>query len=80
MRKSYDHEFKIQAVQMVKQDGKKIAEVARELDLAEQTLHNWVKKYDKNQEAAFVGSGNPSPENKNERELEKRIRDWKMPF
>ncbi|MGM0939898.1 MAG: IS3 family transposase [Bacillota bacterium] len=75
MRKSYDNEFKIQAVQMVKQDGKKIAEVARELDLAEQTLHNWVKKYDKNQEAAFVGSGNPSPENKNEREFEKRIRD-----
>jgi transposase len=43
MRKSYDKYFKLQAVQMVK-DGKRIAEVARELDLAEQTLHNWVKK------------------------------------
>ena len=39
-RKSYDKEFKLEAVQLV-QSGKRVAEVARELDLAEQTLHNW---------------------------------------
>ncbi|GAF65505.1 putative transposase [Bacillus sp. TS-2] len=73
-RKSYDKEFKRQAVLMVKQDGKKVAEVARELDLAEQTLHNWIKKYDQEKEASFVGSGNLSPEAKADRELQKRIR------
>jgi transposase len=35
MRKTFDKEFKLEAVRMVKEDGKKVAEVARELDLAE---------------------------------------------
>ncbi len=47
MRKSFDKEFKFEAVRMVKEDGKKIADVARQLDIAEQTLHNWVSKYNK---------------------------------
>src|SRR5699024_5243205 len=72
MRKTYDKEFKLQAVRMVKEDGKRIAEVARELDLAEQTLHNWVKKYNQGKEASFVGSGNVQPENKMEYDLQKR--------
>ncbi|UTR16846.1 transposase [Salipaludibacillus sp. LMS25] len=74
MRKSHDKNFKLQAVQMVK-DGKRIAEVARELDLAEQTLHNWVKKYDQHKASAFVDSRNLSSEDKAERDDQKRIRD-----
>ncbi|MDM5247845.1 IS3 family transposase [Lysinibacillus sp. G4S2] len=73
-RKSYDKEFKLEAVQLV-ESGKRVAEVARELDLAEQTLHNWVKKFSKDGEVAFVGSGNLKPEDKENKELEKRIRD-----
>ncbi len=73
-RKSYDKEFKVEAVQMVK-SGKKVAEVARELDLAEQTLHNWVKKFSKDNEDAFVGSGNLKPEDKAIKDLEKKLRD-----
>ncbi|SFL37301.1 transposase [Gracilibacillus orientalis] len=75
MRKTYDKEFKLQAVRMVKEDGKRIAEVARELDLAEQTLHNWIKKYNKGKETAFVGNGNVQPEKKVEKDLQKQIRD-----
>ncbi|WP_249039309.1 IS3 family transposase [Lysinibacillus mangiferihumi] len=73
-RKSYDKEFKLEAVQLV-ESGKRVAEVARELDLAEQTLHNWVKKFSKDGEAAFVGSGNLKPEDKENKDLQKRIRD-----
>ncbi|CQR46235.1 Transposase [Paraliobacillus sp. PM-2] len=69
MRKTYDKDFKLQAVHMVKEDGKRIAEVARELDLAEQTLHNWVKKHNQGKDDAFVGSGNV--------QREKR---WKMTY
>ncbi len=65
MRKTFDKEFKLEAVRMVKEDGKKVAEVARELDLAEQTLYNWVTKYNKEQEAGFVGSGNLKSAKKN---------------
>lgn len=73
-RRSYDKEFKLEAVQLV-QSGKRVAKVARELDLAEQTLHNWVKKFSKDGEAGFVGSGNLTPEDKAQKELQKGIRD-----
>ncbi|WLR52481.1 IS3 family transposase [Bacillus tianshenii] len=75
MRKQYDKEFKLYAVRMVEEDGKKIAHVARELDIAEQTLHNWVKKYRTDQEKGFVGSGNRKPEDQAVHDLQKRLRD-----
>jgi transposase len=75
MRRTFDKEFKVQAVRMVKEDGKRVAEVARELDIAEQTLHNWVKKYNKDKEASFVGSGNLKPEDQSAHDQQRRIRD-----
>jgi transposase len=75
MRNSYDKEFKLSAVRMVKEDGKRIAEVARDLGMAEQTLHNWVKKYNEEKEDGFVGSGNLKPEDKAMRDMQKKLRD-----
>ncbi|MDY0394670.1 transposase [Virgibacillus halophilus] len=49
MAKGYDKEFKLYAVKLVVEDGKKVAEVARELDLVHQTLHKWVAKYKEEQ-------------------------------
>jgi transposase len=72
-KRTYDKEFKIQAVKMAK--GRVKAEVARELGLAEQTLHNWIKKYEEEKEAGFVGSGNMKPEKQENANLQKRIRD-----
>lgn len=73
--KRYDKEFKLYAVKMVVEDGRKVAEVARELDLVHQTLHKWVDKYKKEKEDGFVGSGNLNPKDKAEYEKDKRIRD-----
>ncbi|MED4476186.1 transposase [Oceanobacillus caeni] len=75
MTKRYDKEFKLYAVKMVVEDGRKVAEVARELDLVAQTLHKWVVKYKEDQDHSFVGSGNLSPNDKAEYEKDKRIRD-----
>jgi transposase len=74
-RKHYDKEFKLYAVKMVEEDGKRAAEVARELDIAEQTLHNWLNKYREEKESGFVGSGNLKPEDKAVRDLQKRLKD-----
>ena len=41
-RASYTFEFKEEAVRLVS-GGKKVAVVAHELGISEQTLHNWVK-------------------------------------
>ncbi|NPC93058.1 transposase [Bacillus sp. WMMC1349] len=63
--KRYDKDFKIYAVKMVVEDGRKVAEVARELDLVHQTLHKWVDKYKEEQEDAtrnhMVGNNNCVP-------------------
>ncbi len=41
-RASYTHEFKMEAVRLVR-GGQSIAAVAQTLGIADQTLHNWVK-------------------------------------
>ena len=38
-------EFREQAARLVVDSGRPIAEVAREIDVGETTLGNWVKKY-----------------------------------
>ncbi|GIO19698.1 transposase [Oceanobacillus oncorhynchi subsp. incaldanensis] len=75
MVKRYDKEFKVYAVKLVVEDGRKATEVARELDLVPQTLHKWVARYKEEQEESFVGSGNRSPKDQVEYEKDKRIRD-----
>ncbi|GIO22830.1 transposase [Oceanobacillus sp. J11TS1] len=75
MAKRYDKEFKVYAVKLVVEDGRKAAEVARELDLVPQTLQKWVTKYKEDKDDSFVGSGNRSAKNQAEYEKDKRIRD-----
>jgi len=43
-RKKYDAEFREGAVRIVEETGKSIAAVARDLDVNEGTLGNWVTK------------------------------------
>jgi len=77
MARRYDKEFKLHAVKQVIDGGKPIVQVARELDLANQTLSKWVQKYKEDQNEPFVGSGNLRAEDKALRDLEKQIRDLK---
>ena len=43
-RRQFDEEFKAQAVRLVLQDGKSIGAVARDLDLTESALRQWVER------------------------------------
>ena len=77
MAKRYDKEFKLHAVKQVIEAGKPVAQVARELDIANQTLYKWVQKYKEDQNDLFVGSGNLRSEDKEMKEFEKQLRDLK---
>lgn len=51
-RRRYTAEFKAEAVRLVATSGKPVAQIARELGINEQTLHNW-----KRQATSSDGSG-----------------------
>jgi transposase len=73
--KTYDKDFKVSAVKLVVESNHKIAAVAKDLDIPEQTLGKWVRSYRENGDAGFIGSGNLSPEDQALKELKKQIRD-----
>jgi transposase len=45
-RRSFTKEFKAQAVRIVRESGKPVSTVARELDLTETALRSWVRQAD----------------------------------
>ena len=66
--RKFTPEFKAEAVQMVRDSGGKIAQVARELNIYDSTLGNWVRRAD--EEAA----GAPTAEERAEiRELRREL-------
>lgn len=67
-RRKFTPEFKAEAVQMVRDSGGNIAQVARELNIYDSTLGNWVRNAD--EEAA----GAPTPQERAEiRELKREL-------
>ena len=76
-RKKYTPEFRDEAVKMVLESSRPIAQVARELGLNEGTLGNWVNRYRKEH-----GPAEDAPLEADERarlrELEAENRELKM--
>jgi transposase-like protein len=75
-RKSFTPEFKDEAVKMVIESSRSIAEVAREIHINEGTLGNWVNKY----RAEHADDEPPLTisERARLRELEKEVRELRM--
>ena len=74
-QRQYDKEFKINTVQMILEQDKPVTHFARELGISSKTLYGWISQYKSNPHHAFVGSGNLKPEDKELKEMQKRIRD-----
>ena len=75
-RRKFTPEFKDEAVKMVIETSRPIAEVAREIHVNEGTLGNWVNKY----RAEHVDEEPPLTisERARLRELEKEVRELRM--
>lgn len=58
-QRSFTKEFKLEAVHLAHKSGKSQAQMARELGIADSTLHHWCKEFAQAGEKAFPGSGNP---------------------
>lgn len=57
-RKRYSREFKIEAINMVVEQGRKATEVAESLGVGKSTLQKWLTQYRKEQQGIAPKSGN----------------------
>jgi transposase len=54
-RRSFTPEFKAEAVRMVREGSKKLPQVAKDLDLTESALRNWVSEADGGEDKSPAG-------------------------
>jgi len=62
VRRKYDKQFKIDAVQLWESSGKPVAEIARNLGIHPNNLYKWKDELSEHKEKAFPGQGNPRDE------------------
>jgi transposase len=61
-QRTFTKEFKLEAVQLLKSSNKPLAQIARDLGIADSTLHHWRKLFTEQGEQAFPGSGHQTAE------------------
>ncbi|MGS2619418.1 transposase [Micromonospora sp. LZ34] len=76
-RRWFDPEFRAGVVRIVRETGKSIAQVARDLDISDGTLSNWVKK-DREERGEAAGAGALSEDER--AELARLLRETQSGF
>ena len=77
-RKQHSPEFKLDAINLVLEQGYSRAEAARSLDLNANMLGRWVKEYQQDKDKAFRGNGVLTPEQEEIRKLKAENKRLKM--
>ncbi len=74
-RRKFAKEFKLETVQLVKEGTRSSSQVARDLDLTDSALRNWVRQYD-----IDTGDrpGTTTPEREELRRLRAEVRQLRM--
>jgi transposase len=70
-QRTFTREFKQEAVQLVRSSNKSQAQIARDLGIADSTLHNWCQQFAEQGEQAFPGSGHQTPQEEEIRHLKR---------
>ena len=77
-RRTFDKEFKEQAVKMVLEQGLTRAEVARKLEIDHNTIGSWVKSFQNDGKEAFPGRGKLKPQDDELRKLREENKRLRM--
>ena len=72
-QRTFTREFKVEAVQLVQTSKKPLAQIARDLGIADSTLHHWCQMFSKQGERAFPGSGHLMPQEEELRRLKREL-------
>jgi len=76
-RRTYDRQFKIDAVNLVVNGERSVSEVARDLGVDPSVLHRWKRKLTTKGAASFVGKGHLSPHEEELRQLRRELEQVK---
>ncbi len=77
-RKRYTKEFKQDAVKLVVDQGYKVTEAARNLDLDRRMLGRWVQEFEADESEAFRGNGKLTAEQEELRQLRAENKQLKL--
>jgi transposase len=70
-QRTFTREFKVEAVRLVQSSKKTQTQIARDLGIADSTLHHWCKQFAEQGEQAFPGSGHQSAPGEEIRQLKR---------
>ena len=79
-RRKYDKEFKAEAVRMITEGGRTVADVARSLGIHENQLHRWRREYEDDPNSSFPGKGHLKPHDEEMKRLQKENANLKEAF
>jgi transposase len=74
-RRTYDKQFKLDAVSLTTTGGRRLTEVARDLGIEPNTLHRWRREFQGDGNGAFPGKGNLTPQDEQLRHLERELKN-----
>lgn len=74
-RRSFDRAFKVEAVRLITEEKRKVAQVARELGIQPNLLHRWKRQFAEDGGDAFIGKGHLAPEQEELRRLRRENAD-----
>jgi transposase len=76
-RRRFTKEFKIEAVELVKQRAGKVTEIADNLGIHPVVLHRWIREFTGDPEYAFPGQGKMKTPDEEVHKLKKELKDLK---
>jgi transposase len=76
-RKKFDRQYKIDAVSMVINGGRTVAEVAQDLGIKVDMLYRWKRELSREKAEAFPGKGRLGPQEEELRRLRRELEQVK---
>ncbi len=77
-RRTFNREYKLEAVKLVRERGVAVAQASRDLGLHENVLRKWVREFSVDPQHAFPGQGVMKPEQAEIDRLRKEVSKLKM--
>ena len=73
-QRRFSREFKQEAVRLIEESGKSVAEIAAELGVSDNSLYRWRQEFRRDGEQAFPGQGRLKADDEYVRQLEQELK------